>query len=161
MEAAPAVLAQEDADVSALVQVALRADGVRVFTAHQVVRCETWPVHAGADKLLVLRPNAKPPSGKTAAHNAAAVQGDAFALPYDLLICATGRKARLSGFGLEALGITDDALLQTNDYLQTLIPSIYAAGDVVGPYQFTHAAAHQAWYAAVNALLDGWGAMRP
>ena len=161
VEAAPAVLAQEDADVSALVQAALRADGVRVFTAHQVVRCETLPVHAGADKLLVLRPNAKPPSGKTAAHNAAAVQGDAFALPYDLLICATGRKARLSGFGLEDLGITDDALLQTNDYLQTLIPSIYAAGDVVGPYQFTHAAAHQAWYAAVNALLDGWGAMRP
>jgi pyruvate/2-oxoglutarate dehydrogenase complex dihydrolipoamide dehydrogenase (E3) component len=92
---------------------------------------------------------------------AAQVQGDALALPYDLLICATGRKARLSGFGLEDLGISGDALLHTNDYLQTLIPSIYAAGDVVGPYQFTHAAAHQAWYAAVNALLDGWGALRP
>ena len=90
-----------------------------------------------------------------------AAQDDEFAVPYDLLICATGRQARLRGFGLEALGIDCDSLLHTDAYLQTLIPSIYAAGDVVGPYQFTHAAAHQAWYAAVNALLDGWGALRP
>jgi pyruvate/2-oxoglutarate dehydrogenase complex dihydrolipoamide dehydrogenase (E3) component/uncharacterized membrane protein YdjX (TVP38/TMEM64 family) len=161
VEAAPALLSQEDADVSEVVQAALRADGVRVFTAHQVLRCETLPVHAGADKLLVLRPCTELPLGGSAAHMAAQVQGDALALPYDLLICATGRKARLSGFGLEDLGISGDALLHTDDYLQTLIPSIYAAGDVVGPYQFTHAAAHQAWYAAVNALLDGWGALRP
>ena len=43
--------------------------------------------------------------------------------------------------------------MATNAYLQTIYPNIYACGDVAGPYQFTHAAAHQAWYAAVNALF--------
>ena len=161
VEAAPAVLSQEDADVSALVQAALSADGVRVFTGHQVLRCETLPAHAGADKLLVLRQSAVLQGQPPSMPSTSPVQNDEFALPYDLLICATGRQARLRGFGLEALGIASDTLLHTDAYLQTLIPSIYAAGDVVGPYQFTHAAAHQAWYAAVNALLDGWGALRP
>lgn len=161
VEAAPAVLSQEDADVSALVQSALSADGVRVYTGHQVLRCETLPAHAGADKLLVLRQSAALGGQASAMPSTSAAQKDEFALPYDLLLCATGRQARLRGFGLEALGIASDRHLHTDAYLQTLIPSIYAAGDVVGPYQFTHAAAHQAWYAAVNALLDGWGAMRP
>jgi pyruvate/2-oxoglutarate dehydrogenase complex dihydrolipoamide dehydrogenase (E3) component len=61
--------------------------------------------------------------------------------------------ARLKGYGLEDLGVPTDRTVQTNDYLQTLYPNIYAAGDVAGPYQFTHTAAHQAWYAAVNALF--------
>jgi pyruvate/2-oxoglutarate dehydrogenase complex dihydrolipoamide dehydrogenase (E3) component/uncharacterized membrane protein YdjX (TVP38/TMEM64 family) len=161
VESAPALLAKEDADVSALVQVALSADGVRVFTGHQVLRCETLPQHAGADKLIVLRQNTMRQSGSSGGLATPAAQDDEFAVPYDLLICATGRQARLRGFGLEDLGIASDTLLHTDAYLQTLIPSIYAAGDVVGPYQFTHAAAHQAWYAAVNALLDGWCALRP
>ena len=161
VEAAPTLLSKEDADVSALVQAALSADGVRVFTGHQVLRCETLPAHAGADKLIVLRQNTMRQPGSHAAPATPAAQDDEFAVPYDLLLCATGRQARLRGFGLEALGIASDTLLHTDAYLQTLIPSIYAAGDVVGPYQFTHAAAHQAWYAAVNALLDGWGALRP
>jgi pyruvate/2-oxoglutarate dehydrogenase complex dihydrolipoamide dehydrogenase (E3) component len=154
-------LVREDADVSALVQSALSADGVRVFTAHQVIRCETLPVHAGADKLLVLRRHTRLQSASSAAPHMQAAPDDEFAVPYDLLICATGRQARLRGFGLEDLGIASDLPLHTDAYLQTLIPSIYAAGDVVGPHPFTHAAAHQAWYAAVNALLDGWGALRP
>jgi pyruvate/2-oxoglutarate dehydrogenase complex dihydrolipoamide dehydrogenase (E3) component len=161
VEAAPALLSKEDADVSALVQAALSADGVRVFPGHQVLRCETLPAHAGADKLMVLRQNTMRQSGSSRGLATSAAQDVEFALPYDLLLCATGRQARLRGFGLEALGIASDTLLHTDAYLQTLIPSIYAAGDVVGPYQFTHAAAHQAWYAAVNALLDGWGALRP
>ena len=161
VEAAPALLVREDAEVSALVQSALSADGVRVFTAHQVIRCETLPVHAGADKLLVLRRHTKPQGEACANSDVQAAPDDEFAVPYDLLVCATGRQARLRGFGLEDLGIASDLPLHTDAYLQTLIPSIYAAGDVVGPHQFTHAAAHQAWYAAVNALLDGWGALRP
>ncbi len=161
VEAAPALLTREDADVSALVQMALSADGVRVFTAHQVLRCESLPAHAGADKLLVLRQHTRPQSETFAAPDAHAAPADEFAVPYDLLICAIGRKPNLSGFGLEELGIGIDTQLHTDAYLQTLIPSIYAAGDVVGLYQFTHAAAHQAWYAAVNALFEGWGALRP
>ena len=61
--------------------------------------------------------------------------------------------ARLTGYGLEELGIPVSRTVETNDYLETIYPNIYAAGDVAGPYQFTHTAAHQAWYAAVNALF--------
>jgi pyruvate/2-oxoglutarate dehydrogenase complex dihydrolipoamide dehydrogenase (E3) component len=70
-------------------------------------------------------------------------------------LVAIGRTANVSGFGLEALGIgvDKDGTIATNEYLQTRYPNIYAAGDVAGPYQFTHTASHQAWYAAVNALF--------
>jgi pyruvate/2-oxoglutarate dehydrogenase complex dihydrolipoamide dehydrogenase (E3) component len=81
-------------------------------------------------------------------------------LEFDVLLCAIGRVARLEGFGLEQLGIPVDRTVQTNDYLQTLYPNIYAAGDVAGPYQFTHTAAHQAWYAAVNGLFGDWWKFR-
>jgi pyruvate/2-oxoglutarate dehydrogenase complex dihydrolipoamide dehydrogenase (E3) component len=43
--------------------------------------------------------------------------------------------------------------VETNGFLQTIYPNIYAGGDVAGPYQFTHTASHQAWYAAVNSLF--------
>ncbi len=69
------------------------------------------------------------------------------------MICAVGRKARLTGYGLEKLGIETNRTVVTNEYLETLYPNIFAAGDVAGPYQFTHVAAHQAWYASVNALF--------
>jgi pyruvate/2-oxoglutarate dehydrogenase complex dihydrolipoamide dehydrogenase (E3) component len=62
--------------------------------------------------------------------------------------------AKLKGYGLEELGIAASRTVETNEFLQTKYPNIYAAGDVAGPYQFTHTAAHQAWYAAVNALFD-------
>jgi pyruvate/2-oxoglutarate dehydrogenase complex dihydrolipoamide dehydrogenase (E3) component len=76
-----------------------------------------------------------------------------FSIPFDEIIVAVGRKARLTGYGLEELGIETDRTITTNDYLETLYPNIFAVGDVAGPYQFTHFAAHQAWYAAVNALF--------
>jgi len=60
----------------------------------------------------------------------------------------------LKGYGLEDVGVATARTVETNDFLQTNYPNIYAAGDVAGPYQFTHTAAHQAWYAAVNALFD-------
>jgi pyruvate/2-oxoglutarate dehydrogenase complex dihydrolipoamide dehydrogenase (E3) component len=77
-------------------------------------------------------------------------------IPFDQLLCAVGRVARLQGYGLEGLGIPTHRTVETNEYLQTIYPNIYAAGDVAGPFQFTHTAAHQAWYAAVNALFGDW-----
>jgi pyruvate/2-oxoglutarate dehydrogenase complex dihydrolipoamide dehydrogenase (E3) component len=84
-------------------------------------------------------------------------EGKEIRIAYDALVCAVGRVPRLAGFGLEELGIpttrVDGGTIQTNEYLETIYPNIFAAGDVAGPYQFTHVAAHQAWYASVNALF--------
>jgi pyruvate/2-oxoglutarate dehydrogenase complex dihydrolipoamide dehydrogenase (E3) component len=76
-------------------------------------------------------------------------------VPYDALLVAVGRVANTTGFGLEELGIasTPARTVETDEYLQTIYPNIFACGDVAGPFQFTHTAAHQAWYAAVNALF--------
>ena len=72
---------------------------------------------------------------------------------FDEIVCAVGRSPRLSGYGLEVLGIQTNCTVTTNEYLQIIFPNIYAAGDVAGPYQFTHTVSHQAWYASVNALF--------
>ncbi|MET0094776.1 MAG: FAD-dependent oxidoreductase, partial [Sedimenticola sp.] len=48
---------------------------------------------------------------------------------------------------------SDRRTVEVNEFLQTNFPNIYACGDVAGPYQFTHTAAHQAWYASVNSLF--------
>ncbi len=137
VEMGAALLAREDAEVSALAASALQADGVRVLTAHRALRCE----RESDEKLLVVQPTE--PGGAE------------LRIPFDLLLCAVGRQARLQGFGLEELGIPVQRTVETDDYLQTLLPNIHAAGDVAGPFQLTHAAAHQAWYATVNALFGG------
>ena len=74
-------------------------------------------------------------------------------IAFDTLIVAVGRKARLTGFGLEELGVDTNKTVNTDEFLATKFPNIYAAGDVARPYQFTHVASHQAWYASVNALF--------
>jgi len=132
VEMAPRLMIREDEEVSVLAQGALAADGVNVLTSHKALRCEK----NGDARTLVV------------AH-----QGSEKRIEFDQLICAVGRVARLSGYGLEELGIAAQKTVATNEYLQTIYPNIYAAGDVAGPYQFTHVAAHQAWYAAVNALF--------
>jgi pyruvate/2-oxoglutarate dehydrogenase complex dihydrolipoamide dehydrogenase (E3) component/uncharacterized membrane protein YdjX (TVP38/TMEM64 family) len=132
VERAERLLLREDAEVSALTHAALQADGVRVLTGHTALRCE----RSSGEKVVVLQ------------H-----QGQEVRLAFDQLLCAVGRTARLTGYGLEELGIAAGKTLATDAYLQTLHPSIYAAGDVAGPYQLTHVAAHQAWYATVNALF--------
>jgi pyruvate/2-oxoglutarate dehydrogenase complex dihydrolipoamide dehydrogenase (E3) component/uncharacterized membrane protein YdjX (TVP38/TMEM64 family) len=132
VEQLPRLLAREDDEVSALAQRALEADGVTVRTATKALRCE----RRGGEKLLV-----------TEADGAEQV------VAFDALLVAVGRSARLTGFGLEELGIPVGRTVQTNQYLQTIYPNILAAGDVAGPFQFTHTAAHQAWYASVNALF--------
>ncbi len=136
VEAAPRLLLREDDVVSVVVTSALQGDGVQVLTTHRALRVEAGATSPAAGTLVT-------------EHN-----GTEWPIAFDLLLIAVGRKARLTGYGLEALGIpTDTPTLQTNDYLQTLYPNIYAVGDVAGPFQFTHTAAHQAWYAAVNALF--------
>jgi pyruvate/2-oxoglutarate dehydrogenase complex dihydrolipoamide dehydrogenase (E3) component len=78
-------------------------------------------------------------------------------IAFDQVLVAVGRIANTGGYGLEELGIptTPARTIETDACLQTLYPNIYACGDVAGPYQFTHTAAHQAWYASVNALFGG------
>ena len=132
IEMAPRLMLREDEDVSALAKAALEADGVRVLVGHKALRCEK----AGEVKTII------------AEH-----QGKEVRIEFDVLLCAVGRVARLTGFGLEELGIPAHRVVQTNEYLETNYPNIFAVGDVAGPYQFTHTAAHQAWYAAVNALF--------
>jgi pyruvate/2-oxoglutarate dehydrogenase complex dihydrolipoamide dehydrogenase (E3) component len=134
VEMAPRIMGREDPEVSELVAASLRADGVTLLTGHQAVRVEL----VDGEKRLIAR------------------HGDAeHVIPFDELLCAVGRSPRVSGYGLEELGIplTPRKTIETNAYLQTLYPNIYAVGDVAGPFQFTHTAAHQAWYAAVNALF--------
>mgnify|MGYP000951449852 CR=1 FL=1 len=132
VEMAPRVMAREDEEVSELARQALMKDGVDVRTGHKALRVD----NSGGVKALVVE-------------HAGAEQR----IEFDELLCAVGRSARLTGYGLEELGIPTNKTVETNEYLQTLYPNIYAAGDVAGPYQFTHVAAHQAWYAAVNALF--------
>ena len=143
IESAARVLVRQDLEVSALVEAALAADGVHVLTSHSALRCESPNDGNGQEKTLWL-------VNDGVAHDKLQKE---FALPFDLLLCAVGRRARLNGLGIEALGISTDHTVHTNDYLQTVIPNIFAAGDVAGPYQFTHTAAHQAWYATINALF--------
>jgi pyruvate/2-oxoglutarate dehydrogenase complex dihydrolipoamide dehydrogenase (E3) component len=126
------IMVREDPEVSVLACDALQADGVQVLTGHKALRCE----RRGEDKILVV-----------------STQGQEVEIVFDALVCAVGRVARLQGYGLEDIGVPTHRTVDTNEYLQTLYPNIYAAGDVAGPYQFTHTAAHQAWYAAVNALF--------
>lgn len=133
------LLPREDAEVAACLEQALRREGIEVLTGHTAVRC----TNQGRGKALVVE------------H-----EGAERALGFDALLCAVGRRARLAGYGLESLGIATEKTVSTNDYLQCLYPNIYAAGDVAGPFQFTHTASHQAWYAAVNALFGEFKTFR-
>lgn len=129
IEHGPRLLPKEDEEVSALVEAVLREEGVEILTGHDAARAE--------GKALVVR------SG----------DGGERSIPFDEIIVAVGRKARLTGYGLEDLGIETRRTIAVNEWLETLYPNIYAVGDVAGPYQFTHFAAHQAWFAAVNGLF--------
>jgi Pyruvate/2-oxoglutarate dehydrogenase complex, dihydrolipoamide dehydrogenase (E3) component, and related enzymes len=132
IEMAPRIMIREDEEVSALLKTSLETDGVKVLTRHKALSCgvtddEKW--------IEVEHEDEKRRIG------------------FDEMIAAVGRAPRLKGFGLEELGIKTGRMVETNEYLETLYPNILAAGDVAGPYQFTHTAGHQAWFAAVNALF--------
>ena len=129
----PRIMVREDPEVSEMVTQRFRDEGIAVLLNHQA---KAFVVEDGEKILLTEH------------------QGEEVRIPFDALLVAVGRAANLSGYGLEELGIAADRTIETNDFLQTKYPNIYAAGDVAGPFQFTHTAAHQAWYAAVNALFD-------
>ena len=133
-EMADQLLSREDKDAAQLVESALERDGVTILTRHKVTGFE----HQGDQQIARLNG----PNGEQT-------------VAFDAVLVALGRQANTQGFGLETLDVplTDRGTIQVNDYLQTNYPNIYAVGDVAGPFQLTHASAHQAWYAAVNALF--------
>ena len=134
VEMLPRILLREDPEISDLVQQKFSAEGVRVLTGHTAKR---FIKREGKDYLVAENENAE------------------VEVEFDALLVAVGRSPRSSGFGLEELGVrlNPNRTIEVNEYLQTSIPTIYACGDVAGPYQFTHVAAHQAWYTSVNSLF--------
>jgi pyruvate/2-oxoglutarate dehydrogenase complex dihydrolipoamide dehydrogenase (E3) component len=133
LQQGPRILNREDPEVSELVTRRFRDEGIDVRVEH---KAKQFLIENG-EKTLV------------AEHD-----GHDVRIPFDAVLVAVGRAANLAGYGLEELGVKTSRTIGTNAFLQTNYPNIYAAGDVAGPFQFTHTAAHQAWYAAVNALFD-------
>lgn len=136
VEMAPQILIREDAEVIELVTEKFRTEGITVLTGH---KAKAFDKHAdGSGELLC---------------DAA---GREVRIGFDKVIVALGRKANVTGFGLEELGVNlnPNGTITADVFLRTNYPNIYVCGDVAGPYQFTHVAAHQAWYACVNALFS-------
>ncbi|MFQ1865435.1 FAD-dependent oxidoreductase [Aeromonas veronii] len=139
VELSEQLLPREEREVAELLAEQLAHDGVRVLTGWRAERADYLPAAEGDLPIrLQLRRG----------DETQVVEGDQ-------LLLALGRVANVSGFGLEALGVelAPRGTLAVDGFLATNFPSILAVGDVAGPYQFTHFAAHQAWYAAVNALF--------
>ncbi|MCP4183121.1 MAG: FAD-dependent oxidoreductase, partial [Hyphomicrobiales bacterium] len=128
------IMIREDADISALIQKKFEAEGVRVLTGHKAKE-----IRVAGDRKLLLCEN----------------EAGGVEIEFDEILVAVGRAANAKGFGLEELGVTlrPNGTIETNGLLQTNFPNIYCSGDVAGPYQFTHTASHQSWYATVNALF--------
>ncbi len=128
------LLPREDADASKIIADRFAAEGIEVVSNCEAIRVEGDK----AGGVLIGRRD-----------------GEEMRFAFDRLLLALGRKPNVSGFGLEALGVEIDprGTIRNDALLRTNFPNIFVAGDVAGPYQFTHVASHQAWYAAVNALL--------
>lgn len=137
VEMAPRLMIREDEDVAALVTERFLAEGINVLAGH---RATEFKVVDGEKRLLCDH------------------DGETVEVAFDQVLVAVGRRPNTQGFGLEALDIplNPNGTIETNEYLQTRIPTVYACGDVAGPYQFTHTAAHQAWYVAVNSLFGSF-----
>jgi pyruvate/2-oxoglutarate dehydrogenase complex dihydrolipoamide dehydrogenase (E3) component/uncharacterized membrane protein YdjX (TVP38/TMEM64 family) len=136
VERLPRLLIREDPEISDMVMARFREDGVDLRLETDAKRF----LLEGGEKVLI------------AEHG-----GDEVRIPFDAVLVAVGRVANARGYGLEALGIplAQGGTIEVDEYLRTRYPNIYACGDVAGPYQFTHTAAHTAWYATVNALFGG------
>ena len=137
VEMLPRILLREDPEVSELVKKKLVAEGVKVLVNHKAKKV----LQEGGKRFLI------------AGH-----EGEDVKIEFDTLIVAVGRAANSTGFGLEELGVqlNSNRTIKVNEYLQSNVPTIYACGDVAGPYQFTHVGAHQAWFASVNSLFGGF-----
>jgi pyruvate/2-oxoglutarate dehydrogenase complex dihydrolipoamide dehydrogenase (E3) component/uncharacterized membrane protein YdjX (TVP38/TMEM64 family) len=129
------LLGREDGDVAAVVQAALEHDGVDVRLSHKAIE-----VQGGDAPALVVEQRKEKDK-----------------IAFDALLVAIGRSANVDGYGVDklGLGLRKNQTIETDEFLRTRFPNIYCVGDVTGPYQLTHAGAHQAWYAAVNALFGG------
>ncbi|HEC15809.1 MAG TPA: pyridine nucleotide-disulfide oxidoreductase [Sedimenticola sp.] len=136
VEMAPRLLIRDDEDVAAMVAQRFAKEGIDIRVGYRATAFRREKDR----KLLVCE-----------------AEGREAVIEFDQVLVAVGRVANVSGFGLEELGVrlTQRRTVETNEFLQTNFPNIFACGDVAGPFQFTHAAAHQAWYAAVNALFGG------
>ncbi len=130
------IMIREDPEISELVAKKFRAEGIDVLVGHKAKQF----VLEDSGKVLICE------------H-----EGKDVRVEFDEVLVAVGRAPRVTGYGIEELGIplTKTKTVQTNEFLQTNYPNIYACGDVAGPYQFTHTASHQAWYASVNSLFGG------
>ena len=135
VEMAPRIMSREDPEIAAMVTSSLEAEGVVVLSNHTAREV----LVDNGDKYLLVTTR----------------EGVEKRLAFDGLLVAVGRKANVTGFGLEALGviITPQGTVEVDGYLRTNFTNIYAVGDVAGPYQFTHTASHMAWFAAVNAMF--------
>ena len=133
------LMMREDAEIAEMVMTRFTTEGIDLCVGHTAKEFRLEDGH----KVLIC---ASTGSGKESR------------IEFDQLLLAVGRTANTAGYGLEELGITlnPSGTIRTDAYLQTDCPTIYACGDVAGPYQFTHTAAHQAWYASVNALFGGF-----
>ena len=129
------LIPKEDPEVSQMVLESFQNDGINVLVGHTPKR---FFKRDGKDFLEC------------------EINGNSVEVEFDTLLIALGRKANTTGFGLEELGVelTPQKTIKVDEYMKTNVPNIYACGDVAGPYQFTHIAAHQAWYCAVNSMLN-------
>jgi len=141
VEMLPRLLAREDPEISEMVMKRFRAEGVDVLVGH---KAKQFLAEDGRRVLVCEH------------------EGREVRIEFDEVLCAVGRAANTSGYGIEELGIplTKARTVEVNEFLQTKYPNIYACGDVAGPYQFTHVAAHQAWYASVNSLFGAFKRFR-
>jgi dihydrolipoamide dehydrogenase len=141
VEMAPRLLIREDSDVSEIVMAKFRQEGIDVLVEHTAKQF----IIENGEKILI------------ADH-----QGQDVRIPFDQVLLAIGRIANTQGYGLEQLGVelSPRRTVAINEFQQTNYPNIFACGDVSGPFQFTHTAAHQAWYAAVNALFGSFKKFR-
>ena len=132
------IMAREDAEISAMITKSFREEGMQVLTSHSALRFEVDATDK--NQQFVVCEN----------------EGKEVRLGFDRVLVALGRQPNTSGFGLEALNVklAKRGTIEADEFLRTNYPNIYVCGDVTGPYQFTHTAAHQAWYAAVNALFN-------
>ncbi len=147
IEIAPRILIREDPDVSQAVTASLEHEGVRVLTG---TRAESFARVDGTTRITC-----KPADDADTTSQEQAVE-------CDRVLVAVRRRAHTAGLGLEALGIetNPNGTIVVNEYLQSAIPHIFACGDVTGPYQLTHAAGHQGWYCAMNALFGRYWMFR-
>ena len=143
-EMAPRILPREDERVSATLRTALEADGVAIESDRRVIEFR-----------------GSGPAGSALAAPASG-DGESLEIPFDRVVVAVGRRANTRGYGLEALGVAIDVdgTIATDAFLRTNFPNIYACGDVAGPYQFTHTASHEAWYASINSLFGSFRRFR-